>query len=272
MKRISVLIIMLTVLSSVTDAYYTFGNPVRYRTRWSPYAFGLVAGSISYSPYAFSYKHSGLVPSYFRYSPYAFGYKHSGLIVDTYYDDYYDAYILDHRTGCLPDVVNLATNCGARRPCYAFSHNPSDPSDSMTKTHNERIRARAATVEKAKQNRRRINAVRVRDGNEIVCGYLRSKNIDFKTNRLLRIDNRTVSVDFLLEDKNIIIKYWNPEEILSLAQKPEYKRSFYEKYKERSSNFCEEYKKAGGKVYQIESASAKEILAKLMLCHELNDG
>jgi len=136
----------------------------------------------------------------------------------------------------------------------------------MKKTHNERLKARRAIVEKAKQDRRRINVMRVKDGNEIICGYLRSKNIDFKTNRLLNIDNKTVSVDFLLKGKNIIIKYWNPEEIRSLAQQPEYKRSFYEKYKERSINFCEEYKKAGGKVYQIESANAKEILAKLMVC------
>jgi len=142
----------------------------------------------------------------------------------------------------------------------------------MKQSYEKRLRARRAIVEKTKQDRRRINVMRVKDGNEIICGYLRSKNIDFKTNRFLKIDNKTVSVDFLLEDKNIIIKYWNPEEIQSLAQQPEYKRNFYEKYKESSSSFCEEYKKAGGEVYQIESANAREILARLMLCHKLNDG
>jgi len=272
MKRISVLIIMLTVVPPVTNAYYTLGNPIRYRVRWSPYAFGLVAGSIHYSPYAFSYKPSGLVPSYLRYSPYAFSYRHSGLIVDTYYDDYYPACILSHRTCRLPDVVRRTANCSAHRHSYALSHNSSNPSDKMKQSYEKRLRARRTIIEKSKRDRKKINMTRQKGREEIICGYLRSKNIDFKTNRFLKIDNKTVSVDFLLKDKNIIIKYWNPEEIQSLAQQPEYKRNFYEKYKESSSSFCEEYKKAGGEVYQIESANEKEILARLMLCHKLNDG
>jgi hypothetical protein len=142
----------------------------------------------------------------------------------------------------------------------------------MKQNYEKRLRARRVIVENSKRDRRKINMTSQKSQEETICRYLKSKNIDYKTNRFLKIDNKTVSVDFLLKDKNIIIKYWNPEEIQSLARQPEYKRNFYEKYKESSSNFCEEYKKAGGKVYQIESANAREILARLMLCHELNDG
>lgn len=265
MKRISMLAIaMLTIVPSVTKGYYdhAYGS-WRYRVRWSPYVFGLVPGEARYSPYAYKYGHSGLVPYWIRYSPYAFSYKHPSGLVDDYASSmgsiYYRPDDYSYRNSGLVD-------CDAHRLSYAFSHNHSNPSGRMKQSYEKRLRARRAIVEKAKQDRRRINVMRAKDRSEIICGYLRSKNIDFKTNRFLKIDNKTVSVDFLLKDKNIIIKYWNPEEIQSLTHQPEYKRLFYEKYKESSSNFCEEYKKAGGKVYQIESANEREILARLMVC------
>ena len=84
MKRISLLttIVILASVPCLTKARSYF--PVRYRTRWSPYAFGLVSGDIKYSPYAFRVGHNGLVPGNVRYSPYAFG-----LISD---DVYYSPY------------------------------------------------------------------------------------------------------------------------------------------------------------------------------------
>lgn len=266
MKRISMLAIaMLTIVPSVTKGYYcSYVSSIRYRTRWSPYVHGLISGDVHYSPYAYKYGHSGLVSDDVRYSPYAFSYKHSsGLISD--HGSYSPHHVLYYIHSGLVD-------CDAHRSSYAFRHNPLNPPGRMKKTHNEKLKARRAIVEKSKRDRRKINMTRQKGREEIICRYLKSKNIDFKTNRFLKIDNKTVSVDFLLEDKNIIIKYWNPEEIQSLAQQPEYKRLFYEKYKESSSSFCEEYKKAGGKVYQIESANEREILARLMLCHKLNDG
>ena len=261
MKRISMLAIaILTIVPSVTKGYYYFGyvSSIRYRTRWSPYVHGLISGDVHYSPYAYKYGHSGLVSDDVRYSPYAFSYKHpSGLISD--HGSYSPRHVLYYINSGLVD-------CDARRSSYAFRHNPSNPSDKMKQSYEKRLRARRTIIEKSKRDRRKINMTRQKGREEIICGYLKSKNIDFKTNRFLKIDDKTVSVDFLLKDKNIIIKYWNPEEIQSLAQQPEYKRLFYEKYKESSSSFCEEYKKAGGKVYQIESANEREILARLMVC------
>jgi len=256
---------MLAVVPGVTKAYI-YNNP-HNRVHWSPYVFGLVSRSVRYSPYAFNYHHSGLVPYWFRYSPYAFSYKHpSGLISERWYGygRYYLPRVSYYKHSGLAD-------CNARHSSHAFGHNPSN-SFEMKKSYEEKLRARKATIKKLKQDRRKINMTGQRNREETISRYLKNKNIDFKTNRFLKIDNKTVSVDFLLKDKNLLIKYWNPEEIQSLAQQPEYKRNFYEKYKERSSNFCEEYKRTGGNVYQIEAANEKEILAKLMLCHELNDG
>jgi hypothetical protein len=262
---------MLIVVPRVTTAYNY--SPVRYRTRWSPYAFGLVSGNIHYSPYAFSYKHSGLVPDNLRYSPYAFSYNYSGLVADPwYYDGDYPPYIIHQNIYCPADAVARVPYCGARRFSYAFSGDPPARLDQTKESYGKKLTAYRATIEKLKQDRITTNTIRQNDGKEIICAYLKSKNIDFTTNRLLNIDDKTVSVDFLIKDKNIIIKYWNTEETRSLAQKPEYKRNFYERYKESSSTFCEEYKKSGGKVYQIQSANEKEILAALLLCPELSDG
>lgn len=271
MKRISMLIIVLIVVPRVTTAYNY--SPIRYRTRWSPYAFGLVSGNIHYSPYAFSYNHSGLVPANLRYSPYAFSYGYSGLVADPYYyDGDYPPYIIHQNIYRPVDVVARLPYCGAPRFSYAFSGDSSARLEQIKDSYEKKLKAYRATIEKLKQDRIKTNTIRQKDGKEIICAYLKSKNIDFSTNRLLNIDNKTVSVDFLLKDKNIIIKYWNPEETKSLAQQPEYKRNFYEGYKESSLTFCEEYKKSGGKVYQIQSANEKEILTALLLCPELIDG
>jgi len=108
------------------------------------------------------------------------------------------------------------------------------------------------------------------DGKEIIYGYLKSNNIDdFDVDRLLKIHNKTISVNFVFRDKNIIIKYWNPEEIQSLMQQAGYQKSYYQKYEQQWKDFCREYKEKGGKVYQIESSNKEEILNKLSLYREL---
>ena len=88
MKRISLFaIVMLTIVPGLTKARFYDYSSVRYRTRWSPYAFsnkssGLISGHYSYSPYAFTHKSNGLIHRDVRYSPYAFSHKSSGLIRD----------------------------------------------------------------------------------------------------------------------------------------------------------------------------------------------
>ena len=114
--------------------------------------------------------------------------------------------------------------------------------------------------------------VRQNDGKEIICDYLRSKNIDFRMDRLLRINNKTVSIDFLLKDRNTIIKYWNTKDTEHIAQRPGYKKNIYERYRETCKDFYEKYEAEGGKIYQIESADRKDLLEKLSVCHGLREG
>jgi len=124
-----------------------------------------------------------------------------------------------------------------------------------------------------KNSRREIKKIRQKDGEEIICMYLRSQEVgDYQIARALKINNKTAGIEFLLRDKNIIISYWDPKVVKSLAQQPQYKRSFYNRYKQRSEEFCQRYEQAGVKIYEIVSSNERQILAQLKLCHELNSG
>ncbi len=223
MKRISLLtIVMLTVASGVAKANIYSYSSLRNRTRWSPYAFshkrsGLVSGYLRYSPYAFSHKNpSGLVDRDFRYSPYAFSHKHSGLIHEnTGYSPYAFSYkhpglVADtgyrdsYRTCFAPVMVVHSVH---NRPC-AVSRKHSESSDQMKNSYEEKLIARRERIKKLRDSRKQINMAKAKDGKEIICRYLNSRNIDdFEMTGILRINGKTVNINFLLRDKNIMITY-----------------------------------------------------------------
>ena len=289
MKRISLLaIVILTIAPRVAKAFFYdyHYSSVRYRTRWSPYAFnhkrsglvsgylryspyafshkhsGLVDNDVRYSPYAFSHKHSGLIQGYGGYSPYAFSYKHPGLVADT---DYWACY----RTCCAPVTVVHSVHSW---PC-ALSYKNSESSDEDNDSYEEKLIAHRERIKRLIDSRKQINMAKGTDGKEIIYKYLKSKNIDdFEMTGLLKINNKTVNVNFLLRDKNIMITYWDLDEVRSLLEQPGYKRNYYEKHEQEWRNLCTKYIQTGGIVYPITSADEDEILAKLTLCSELNDG
>ena len=115
-------------------------------------------------------------------------------------------------------------------------------------------------LEQLRQQRSKTTAM---DGKDIIAGYLDGQNIDFRTTRILQVEGKTISVDFVLADRNILIKYWNPLEILALQHKAEYKQKAYEDYLESWKSFCAEFQGAGGKIYQIISSDNNEISTSL---------
>ena len=276
MKRISMFtIVMLMLVPSLSHARY-YGISVCFRTRHSPYAFshkhpsGLIDGELQYSPYAVGYYPGGLIPYWLRYSPYAFSHKHpSGLISDygPYYYLPYGYYPYAYRYKYLGPV-----DCNPHS--YSTSgYKHANLSNGTRNSYEEKLRAQSDRTRRLRDYRNRINMIREKDGKEIIYNHLKSKNIDdFEVDRIFSVDNETVSVNFVFRDKNLIIKYWNPEQIQALLQQPGYKRNFYEKYEQTWKDLYEKYKQAGVKVYHIESASKEEILNKLSLCHELNEG
>lgn len=271
MKRISILaavILMAAISATEGHSYYWGGGTFDYRVRWSIYTQSLVPGDVHYSPYAYRYGHSGLVPYWVRYSPYAFNYEHPSGLVNDYASSpsstkciYYlpqDGRCTD--SGWAVQYGSGVVDCGPRvsGPEQAGVH------------YAQKVGARRQRIRQLAASRRQERATRESDGGRLIAAYLASRNIEFRTDRLLQIEGKTISADFLLPDGNVLIKYWDPVEILALGQQAEHRKLAYETYLESWKGFCSEYQRAGGKIYQIISADSDEILAKLTDCDELN--
>lgn len=238
---------ILTVFPSITKA--SWYSPVRHRVRWSPYAFtykksGLVPGYVKYCPYAFTYKHpSGLVHEDVHWSPYAFSYKRSGLIAD--YNWSYTSFLHDsHYRLHDPHYLPITIIHYAHLPCIP---NTPNLSSKIKQSSQQRINARKARIQELKSHRAKINEVVGNDPIKKIYEHLQNKNINFKTNNFLKISNKTISVNLFLPG-NLMIKYWNPEEINSLYG---YKKNFYENYKNRWEEDSKRYKKQGQQIHTI---------------------
>lgn len=285
MKRISyVAIVFLAIMPTVTNAYhYAFSHysSLRYRARYSPYAFsyrhpsGLIPGGLRYSPYTsglvasnlrYSPYASGLVPYGVRYSPYAFSHGHSGLICDYSYSGFScPPYAIVGSTGCCPTGVDCRrSKCGR-----AVSHGCSGSAGNTRSYQQAKLRARKERLERLREAAEEFEQMGENDGKEIIYSYLKSKNLDFRMNRLLRIESKTLSAEFLLKDKDLIIKYWNPDEI---EQQEGYREGICEEYQEKWRDLSQEFVANGGKTYEINSANKEEILSKLDLCGRLHGG
>lgn len=282
MKRISLFAIAIFAVTSgavqASDSYIA----TKYRARWSPYTHSLIFGDVEYSPYAFRYGVSGLtsrhlrytmygkkygssnlVNEHARYSPYAFGYNRSGLITDPYSVTFDLYYAQPYRASGYSVVVNEPT-------CYTIARS-SNVCDNAKSNYQAKVAARRANVQKQENRRSQIRPAGEFTGEDIIAAYLTSKNIAFRTNRSLSIGNKLITVDFQLTDKNIIIKYWNPEEILALKKQQSHRIRYYENYLESYRDFCSEYLNSGGEVHQIITADNAEVLAKLMEYDRLKD-
>ncbi|OHB60012.1 MAG: hypothetical protein A2167_03785 [Planctomycetes bacterium RBG_13_46_10] len=286
MKRISVFTVAVLMLSpGITSAItYRYCIPDRFRVRYSPYAYsstntsGLISGELEYSAYAYSFKNpSGLVPYYYRYSPYAFTHRNPSGLIPHYYRYSPYAYSTQNPSGLVSEYYTYRY---IPRYYYHGSYNceSSNKYESPNRSNNTGCYYGQTAYIGERTTRtsdyiKKMSALREKDGMQIIYNYLRNNNINnFEMDRLFKVDNKTVSVTFIFRDKNIIIKYWNPEEIQSLQQQTDYKKTYYEQYKQQWTDFCRKHEENGVKIYQIESADKEEILSKLSLYQELAEG
>jgi hypothetical protein len=285
MKRISLftLLLLITVPTATKAQFYHYSS-VRYRTRWSPYAFthkrsGLISGYYGYSPYAFTHKNPGLVHWDVRWSPYAFTYKTSGLI-----HDYmgYSPYAFNYKHSGLIDY-NYTGRYGYCRPPVVIIHtvdeascarsNSSSSSDETTAAYKKSQLSRKERIQLQMNARKKIKTAKKKDSKDIIYSYLKSRNIDdIKMTGIFKIEGTVINVSFILKDKNLMITYWDLDEVESLIQQPGYHKQYLEKHEKQWKNLCNQYTQAGGKIYPITSTDENEILAKLTLCPELNGG
>ncbi len=290
MKRISKRILvfaitLLTILPGLTKASVYYYNP-RYRVRWSPYTHGLVRGKVKYSPYAKKYGSSGLVYYRQKYSPYAKKYGNTGLVNDSVR---YSPYAFGFKSsGLVSDpwgnTYNYYRSRGyqSTKPCIVVYHSTSRPScpsaGRSTTTYNRtknnsraKLAATRAKAERLKSQREKIRKADEYSGKNLISAYLRLKNIDYRINRILSIENNLISIDFILTDKNTIIKYWNPEKILALQKEKNPRIRAYENYLESYKDFAGDFLDSDGRIFQIISADEKEILTKLLEFQEQCD-
>jgi hypothetical protein len=200
---------------------------------------------VRYSPYAYSYHNSGLVRGDVEYTPYAYSYYNSGLVAGYgIYSSAFPALIVPlTRT---PFIVHRVPVVPRRTVSAAQSQNgTSSPT------------ASSASINPMDLIRQRLAA----KGLEAV-------NID----RILRVDNQLVSVDVRVKDRNLLIKYWNPQEVEQLKTKESFKQIAYARYKEGWERYAQQYQQGGGEIYTINASEPQAIVAALDSCPRLGPG
>ena len=243
-------LILCLYCAGVSEGYSAYPYPL-----WSPYAFGLVCSGIEYSPYAFGIGSNGLVPDGLSYNPYAFGTNSNGLVSSSLI---YSPYAFGiGSNGLISSCYNSCQPyCGYLRGYQSCGYPSQSYQPTSTATVCTQIR------------RENIRQQELRDknfspgGQAVISAYLKSKGINFRTDRILRNEDRLVSVDYLLQDCNVMIKYWNPVEMTALKNS-ESAKTFYQKYLESWQQELCEFRASGGHVLQIIACDDSEIMADL---------
>lgn len=261
MKRTSIWLVLLALTPGIAEAWYYHHVPPRYRVHYSPYALsydhsGLVPGRLDYSMYKVDYHNSGLVFEGVRYTPYALSYNHSGLIRDYYHVSApyaYPAY----------PVVYAVTQSACRAPCYAdngIAQKSRRDGDSGRRAHGYARSVSRGRLQEA-------------DGMDIIRQHLRARGIDAPgIDRILRVDSELVSVDFMLADRKLLIKYWNPDAMALLNAAEGSRRKACEKYKRNWESFAAQFEQGGGEIFYVTASDAQTIVAALESCTRLDTG
>ncbi len=195
---------------------------------------------VRYSPYAFSYHNSGLVPCGYEYTPYAFSYHSSGLVYGYGICDYGGGYTYALPTAHHGGVVHtehFAPPAGHRRA--QDTARPPRPPDGMA-TIRLHLHAKGVT------------------------------SVDI--NRILRVGDQLLSADFLVKDRNLLIKYWNPQGIEQLSTQEAFKQKAYATYKESWEKFAAQFQQKGGEIYYVNASEPQTIVAALDSCPKLSPG
>ena len=268
MKRISIFaIVLLLVVTSLTDGQTHYRGSWYPRVRWSMHAHGLVPNDLRYSPYAHTYSHSGLVPYWVRYSPYAHTYQHPSGLVNDYACSMRSVYYC-------PDEIIYRGSCGMdSNQSRAAEDSDSKIVDTKQtrENHIAKIKARREEFRLLAQSRKQERLSNRNDNKETIIAYFKGKNIDFRMGRLLSIEGKVLSADFILGDGHTVISYWDPVEIQALARQAEHRRLLYQNYVNSWKDFCMTFQQAGGEIFQIVSTDRDEILAQLTRCDELKE-
>ena len=268
MKRISIFtLVFIVAVSSLTMGH----SPYYFRHRrvhWSFHAHGLVPGDLRYNPHAHGYGRTGLVPYWVRYSPYAHGVKHPSGLVDDYAGFPSSIYYCPENTNIYRGSCSMDSN---RSLTVEDSTQKNADIKQDRENHLAKIKARREELRQLAQARKKEYLANRSVGKETIVAYLKGRNIDFRMNRLLSMEGKVLSTDFILGDGKTVISYWDPVEIEALDRQAEHKMLRYQNYVDSWKSFCTEYQRTGGNIFQIVSTDREEILARLTLCDALSE-
>ncbi len=277
MKRISSLSITLFFVTVIpAQALENYHIPLQYRTHWSPYSQSLVSGFVEYNPNALTPKSNGLVSYRLEYSPYALSYKSSGFIDR---DVEYNPYAFGVNSSGLVSKTSGEIYCGGtvlnivqRETCTCQPGNicgKNTFTDYSGKTSKQVFSERKAAIDEQKVVLEKIKEQKANDPSEAIREYLDSQNIRFNANRSLRIEGETVSINFNIEDANIIIKFWNSKAITELSEN-KYKKDIFDNYLKSWKEYCLNNIGDTKKIYNIFSDSKEDLLKQLSFDDNLN--
>ena len=253
MKRISIWLLFAALTPGFAAADY-FYVPPRYRVHYSPYALryqgtALVPGGLDYSMHALDYNGSGLVFEGVRYTPYALDYHSSGLIY-AYSRPYVATYT----------AYNVTAS-------YARRHPRRSASGERTYAAGRKPRARRATRHASAAPSTKRDA---QDGIHVVHRHLRAKGFDdVDVNRILSMDGTVISADFTIRGRQVLVKYWNAEQISAMDTKREIKQKIYRRYVQDWQRFAEGQEQKGLAIYTVAESEPHSIVAALDACPAL---
>ena len=300
MKRISIVsVLFLFIVSIPSTAREVFYTSLRNRTGWSPYKQGLTSGYMEYSPYALSSDSDGLVHRRDEYSPYALSFNSNGIVNHRleylpYAYSYYSSGLVDYYVTYSPYALsydNPGLVCESDwGSCKSYSsrsktnviiqnssvcgvclNNSAGNFEAYAQKAREEKKAERKTIlEEKRINLAEIKLKKQNDPAEIIHQFLKSKNINYKTNQNFRIEGKTISMDFILVDSNIVIKFWNVTEIAEIQKNDGYLKKRYDKYFESWKEYCVNYIGQDIKVCHIFPVDNEDLLTQLALYEEDN--
>ncbi|MDH7599775.1 MAG: hypothetical protein QHH07_09115 [Sedimentisphaerales bacterium] len=233
----------------------------------SGYSSGCSSCRIRYSPYAFGYGSLGLVPECLRTSPYAFGNGYpSGLVPVTVR---YSPYALTTRTtGLISDLGWACWDCWywpqiLGRPVCEDQHKTYQQGTQDMQIGKTQLPYALQGPVYAYPSPKKADQGHV-DQARLIVEYLKQTLPDrFRISRIVSIDNQIVSFDILIEDKNLLIKYWNNQKIQDLRLKADFRLKAWKNYLVNWLAFKRDFEAGGGTIHHVACDDNYQLLSDL---------
>jgi len=261
MKRTSILV-LITCLMTQQIAIARHSVPSGHGVRYSMQAVshnssGLVPGHVRYSMHAVGFNNrSGLVNEWTRYSLHALGIGHNGLISE------YGPYLNTNWLGNTRDLNQQKLTKAIDRLSHSI-----DNINSTCRTPQRGTYAAYSNRNSGSRHTVTLDDLTSDNPRLLMRAYLNTLIPgQFKMSNLLRINQEVVSFNVVIEERNLVIKYWNPTIIRSLNEASNQKTEQLSDYMKAWAAVENFYDNQGDRVVHIVSTDQDKILMELTDC------